>query len=97
MVRQPWLFSVLPEDKCNKLVDHIFDKFVNSQCIDESVHHFGSNHVHALLLTGNKPITRKVLERRWELLLETDSQQRTALHIGAEMGVVDIVAPLLEM
>ena len=92
-----WLFSVLPEDKCNKLVDHIFDKFVNRQGIDESVRHFGRNHVHALLLTGNKPITRKVLERRWELLLDTDSKQRTALHIGAEMGVVDIVAALLEM
>ena len=92
-----WLFSVLPDDKCNMLIDHIFDKFVNRQCIDESVLRFRRNPVHALLLTGNKPITRKVLERRWELTLETDSKQRTALHIGAEMGVVDIVAALLEM
>ena len=93
-----WLFSVLPDDKCNMLIDHIFDKFMNRQCIDESVSSgFKRNPVHALLLTGNKPITRKVLERRRELLLETDSKQSTALHIGAEMGVVDIVAALLEM
>ena len=94
-----WLFSVLPDDKCNMLIDHIFHKFVNRQCIDKSVHHFRRNPLHALQLTGNKPITRKVLERRWELniLLETDSEKKTALHIGAEMGVVDIVAPLLEM
>ena len=93
-----WLFSVLSTSNLTKLIMHITDdKRIETWSNCKS--HFGRNPVHALLLSGNEHVTREILgsQHKCNLLSEVDQNQRTALHIAAEMGLEESVQTIIEM
>ena len=94
-----WLLNTLSSDKLEKLIEHIGARYMTRDCINYYKSHYGRNIAHSLLLSGNEHIVKKIVQKitGCDLLKETDSMERTALHIAAKMGVADSVNVLLEM
>ena len=93
-----WLLNTLSDEKCDMLIEHIKGLLMTIGCSKGC--YGGRNIVHSLLLNGNEQCTRKVVEKLkgcCNLLDETDSNGRTALHIAAEMGKAESVKVLTKM
>lgn len=93
-----WLlfYHLKSTKKIQDFVDRLFypDVFqiTNKQALKK-----GKNSVHSFLLSGHKETIRYLLSRKYDLVHESDTSNKTALHLASEKGDHETVRILLEL
>ena len=67
-----WLLSNLSSEKFDELIKYISTDCITTAYIEDVKGRFGRNPVHALLLSGNKLITKQIVEKIKVVKKETD-------------------------
>lgn len=93
-----WLLfhHLISTKNIHDFLDRLFNPDV-FEITNKQAHKQGKNAVHAFLLSGHKEAIRYLLSRKYDLVHESDSSNKTALHLASEKGDRDSVRILLEL